>query len=415
MTARKMVARMLALMYSLTLLCLVSAAQRSNDEVPRPSTQEAFQKLLEIVKAEVRQEIDSLNKTRTKLLEVSRLIPRPQSGSEAGGSNGSKVDACQLAKMDTTPEAVAEAFEVFTHQLDPWGTTATLNGTFHQLECFAHAQAKSSPGEVPLGDAAPAPRPAVTNCLKVLAKRLSTSSVQLYLLNNLVKIPSSLEHPPSAYDQALNAGDIRTKTMTREHEGKLLHKLLNKKEMPTLTSKKLERNVETTEMSTIITEFENMKTLMNNLRQVLGHTHPSSSISLLPTEHGPYCKGITITGPVHTIMWKMLTELSTAALQLKNADGANEIKDTRKELRCQMVEVAKFAAVWSAYINSDRVTGMLDTIDSTITNLINKRVRKAAIIFKRDDKTRDLATPTNENKVIMKVSYPSGHNKHFSL
>ncbi|XP_045117561.1 uncharacterized protein LOC123508125 isoform X3 [Portunus trituberculatus] len=78
MASSMAVARMLGVAYSLTLLCLMSAAQGPNDEVTRLSPQEAFHNVLEIVKAEVRQEIDILNKTRIELFEVSRLIAKPQ-------------------------------------------------------------------------------------------------------------------------------------------------------------------------------------------------------------------------------------------------------------------------------------------------------------------------------------------------
>lgn len=123
---------------------------------------------------------------------------------------------------------------------------------------------------------------------------------------------------PFIFSPSLTDQDLKTKarTLTRQPhpDRKLFHKLFNKKEMPTL---KLARNVETTEVSTKVSEFENMKTLMNNLRQILGHTQPSISISLLPSRHGPYCKDITITGSAHTIMQQMLTQASNAALQLE--------------------------------------------------------------------------------------------------
>ncbi|XP_045117559.1 uncharacterized protein LOC123508125 isoform X1 [Portunus trituberculatus] len=130
-------------------------------------------------------------------------------------------------------------------------------------------------------------------------------------------LPTDL--PPSANDQTLNT---RTRPMTQQPPGTHFHKLFNKKQMPSLTFKKLAKNMETTEVSTKVSEFENLKTLMNNLRQILGHTQPSNSISLLPSGHGPYCKGITITGPAHAIMRQMLTEASNAAIQLKNAAAA---------------------------------------------------------------------------------------------
>lgn len=117
----------------------------------------------------------------------------------------------------------------------------------------------------------------------------------------------------SLTDKFLNIEDSSARTMTQQADGKPLHKL---QIVPALT-KKLTQNVETTETSIKTSEFENMKTLMSNVREVLRHTQSSSSISLLPSEHGPYCNSITITGPVHTIMQKMLTEVSNAAIQLK--------------------------------------------------------------------------------------------------
>lgn len=70
-----------------------------------------------------------------------------------------------------------------------------------------------------------------------------------------------------------------------------------------------------------------------------------------------------------------------------------------------MGEVAKFAAVWAANINPDKVTGILDTVDLTLRDLINKQGRKAATTSKQDDRIRNIA----------KVSYPSIHNKDISL
>ena len=110
-----------------------------------------------------------------------------------------KIDGCQLVKMDTTSEAVAEAFEVFTQHLEPWGTTATLNHTFHQLECFERAQVKFSLGEVPMGDAALLPHPAITRYLKLLEKRLHISLIRFYLLNDMIMIPPVTDHPSSAH------------------------------------------------------------------------------------------------------------------------------------------------------------------------------------------------------------------------
>lgn len=111
--------------------------------------------------------------------------------------NGTETNACQLAEKHTTPDAVAAVFEAFTERLDPWGTVATMNDTFRQLECFAQAQTKLSPVKEP-ADKTSLPRAAVTRYLQVLADRLNASKIRLSMLDYIFDEAPSSSDPLSA-------------------------------------------------------------------------------------------------------------------------------------------------------------------------------------------------------------------------
>lgn len=107
--------------------------------------------------------------------------------------NGEEIDAC-LLKEDTSPEAVAAAFELFTRRLDPSNPVVTLNDSLHQLLCFEHIQAKVAPEAASVSQEAPPQRPAVTHYIKVLSDHLDDRQRTLHLLNYRFPDPSRPQH-----------------------------------------------------------------------------------------------------------------------------------------------------------------------------------------------------------------------------
>ncbi|KAG0710824.1 hypothetical protein GWK47_022010 [Chionoecetes opilio] len=301
-----MAATMLTLVCSVCLLLLASGHQDPITE-QTPASRQSFHRLVEIMKEKTRREMHWLNNTRKMLLQVSQHIKSPNKF-KVEGSTGIEMNACQLDEKDnTTPQVVAATFETFTQRLDPWGTVATLKDTFNQLQCFAKAQIKLSPEkEATEGKESP-PRPAVIRYSKVLADRLNTSKFRLSLLEaSLIRL-----HLPKTILARCCPGHM-------EPETRASRELVNAKiQTSTLVLKKLAVKVETAEVLLAITGAQDGKISMNNLGQMFVNTPPSSSGRLTPIHYGPYCKGIIIRGPVYTIMQRMLTEVSGAALQLE--------------------------------------------------------------------------------------------------
>ncbi|XP_050688415.1 uncharacterized protein LOC126981434 [Eriocheir sinensis] len=399
-------------------LSLASAARASTSTSEQPQTSpQDFDRLAEIEKKATQEEADLLNKTREALLRVSQLIGSPAKGTKLDNdADGNERDAC-LLKEDTSPEAVAAAFEVFTRRLDPSKSVATLNDSLHQLLCFERVQAKVSPGTPSVREAASPQRPAVTRYINVLSEHLDDCQRSLHLLN--YRFPA----PPRPHDHL--SGSLLTSTFgtngvdktlfpstilsERHTEEELSQNLIDTThQLAILISEAVGADLEFAAVKSAITVAKEAHTLMTVLRQVIESSVTTSNPSDSKTVTiRIYCQNRKDQGPMGEVGQKLLRAVSQISEQLINANGVTDITAAREELQCRAEIASNFNTAIKRSISVPLRRTLVNLIKEVITgledlthHLENKEEQLAAHILEAVHNKSELEDSVNEATAI---------------